>query len=193
MDLPTSAGAVAWRHEGSGRLGLETTHFRRHEDGWLFDGTTEATEDGRTWQVGYQLIVDAGWRTRRASVTVRIGDDTRSLLLTGDGAGHWLADGEPVPHVAGCLDVDLEASALTNAFPVHRLGLAVGAGAEAPAVFVRVAGLAVGRLDQRYTRIEDDEHGQRYDYAAPEFGVHTVVAYDHTGLVRSYPDIAVRA
>ncbi|HEX5118486.1 MAG TPA: putative glycolipid-binding domain-containing protein [Pseudonocardiaceae bacterium] len=188
MDLPTSSGAVAWRHEGSGRLGLETTYFLRQDDGWLFNGTTEATEDGRDWSVGYQLIVDSAWRTRRA----RVMSDDLSILLEGDGGGHWVVDGGPAPALDGCLDVDLEASALTNAFPVHRLGLAVGASADAPAVYVRVAGLAVARLAQRYTRIEDDELGERYDYVAPEFDVHTVVAYDRTGFVRTYPDIAVR-
>jgi hypothetical protein len=55
-----------------------------------------------------------------------------------------------------------------------------------------VDGSEVRPLVQRYTRIEDDEHGERYDYLAPEFDVHTVVAYDHTGFVRSYPGIAVR-
>jgi uncharacterized protein len=188
MDLPTSSGAVAWRHEGSGRLGLETTYFLRQEDGWLFNGTTDATEDGRPWTVGYQLIVDSAWRTRRARVTLA----DRSIVIEGDGDGHWVVDGAQAPELDGCLDVDLEASALTNAFPVHRLGLAVGEGADAPAVYVRVAGLAVARLAQRYTRIENDEHGWRYDYVAPEFDVHTVVAYDHTGFVRSYPEIAVR-
>ncbi|HKN98723.1 MAG TPA: putative glycolipid-binding domain-containing protein [Pseudonocardiaceae bacterium] len=188
MELAARSGALAWRHDGSGRVGLETAHFRRQADGWVFNGTTEATEDGRTWTVSYELVVDAGWRTRRASVTT----GTRSVLLTADGAGHWQVDGEPAPGLAGCLDVDLESSALTNAFPVHRLGLAVGESADAPAAYVRVAEPAMRPLAQRYTRIEDDEHGERYDYVAPEFDVHTVVAYDRTGFVRSYPGIAVR-
>jgi hypothetical protein len=187
----TSSGAVSWRHDGSGRLGLETAYFVRRADGWLFNGTTEATEEGRAWTVAYQLIVGHDWLTRRAHVTLQTAGATHETLLTADGGGHWHVDGAPAPHLDGCLDVDLESSALTNAFPVRRLGLAVGDSAAAPAAYVRVAGLRVQRLDQRYTRLADDE-GERYDYVAPAFDVRCVVAYDDTGFVQSYPDIAVR-
>jgi hypothetical protein len=39
----------------------------------------------------------------------------------------------------GCLDADLESSAMTNAMPVRRLGLAVAARAAAPAAYFRAA------------------------------------------------------
>jgi hypothetical protein len=193
MNLTTQSGAVAWRHDGSGRLGLETTYFLRQNDGgWLFNGSTQATEGDVDWDVGYQLVLDPEWRTRRAAVTLRVGDDTRSVVVTADGAGHWQIDGTDAPHLDGCLDVDLESSVLTNAFPVHRMAMAVGDSAEAPAAYVRVADLAVERLAQRYTRTGDDDLGERYDYVAPAFDVHCVVAYDEAGFVRAYPGIALR-
>lgn len=168
------------------------TYFVRQEDGWLFNGSTEATEGDATWQVSYQLIVDSAWRTRRASVNLRVGDTASSVVITGDGAGHWQVDGTDAPHLTGCLDVDLESSVLTNVFPVHRLAMAVGESADAPAVYVRVAELAVGRLTQRYTRLPDDDVGQRYDYEAPAFDVRCVVSYEKSGFVRAYPEIALR-
>ncbi len=54
----------------------------------------------------------------------------------------WRIDGRPSPHLDGCRDVDLESSALTNALPVHGLGLHVGQGAEAPAACVRALDLS---------------------------------------------------
>jgi uncharacterized protein len=45
----------------------------------------------------------------------------RSTVLEADGHGQWKVDGEAAPQLDGCLDVDLEASAFTNALPVHRL------------------------------------------------------------------------
>ncbi len=86
----------------------------------------------------------AAWRHREAL------DGFEVVLLRSQGGG-WLlegdtaaveegeayavryaieVDGEPAPHLDGVLDVDLESSALTNAFPVHRLdypGIAIRA------------------------------------------------------------------
>ncbi len=91
------------------------------------------------------------------------------------------------------MDVDLESSAVTNALPVHRLQLATGARADAPAAYVPAAGLTVERLDQTYVRVSDDGAHQRYDYAAPAFDFSCRLVYDPSGLVLEYPGIAVRA
>lgn len=66
--------------------------------------------------------------------------------------------------------MDFESSALTNAFPVHRLELQVGEEADAPAAYVRALDLSVERLDQRYVRLDDDGSRQRYQCMAPGFG-----------------------
>jgi len=82
---------------------------------------------------------------------------------------------------------------MTNALPVRRMGLAPGAGAAAPAAYVRAAGLAVERLEQTYVRAPDEAAGQSYDYAAPVFDFACRIAYDEYGLALDYPGIAVRA
>jgi uncharacterized protein len=120
-------------------------------------------------------------------------DGSCTALVEADGTGHWLVDGEPAPHLDGCRDVDLEASAMTNALPVRRLGLPVAATAAAPAAYVRAVGLAVERLEQAYVRITDEATCQRYDYTAPAFGFGARLVYDQAGLVLDYPGIAVRA
>jgi uncharacterized protein len=117
----------------------------------------------------------------------------REVGLEGDGAGRWWIDGREAVELDGCLDVDLESSALTNAFPVRRLGLETGGRAQAPAVYVRAADLAIERLEQRYARLDDGEHGQRYAYTAPRFAFECELSYDAAGLVLEYPGIAVRA
>jgi hypothetical protein len=99
----------------------------------------------------------------------------------------------PAGHLDGCLDVDLESSSLTNAFPVHRLGLEVGELAEAPAAYVRALDLSVERLEQRYLRLDDDGERQRYVYTAPAFEFECELSYDEFGLILEYPGIAVRA
>jgi uncharacterized protein len=144
------------------------------------------------WVVTYAIDVDESWSTRAARITTRTGLDVHACRLECDGAGHWELDGEPAAHLAGCDDLDLESSAMTNALPVHRLGLAVGGRAAVPAAYVRLGG-GVERLDQSYARGEDRDGHQQYAYTAPAFDFRCQLVYDGSGLVLDYPGIAVRA
>src|SRR4051795_2547748 len=115
----------AWAHQDA-RSGFEVVLFEPIDDGHLIAGCTTAVEDGRSWIVDYEIHIDAAWRTRSARVAGRSGAGSRSVLLETDGGGRWHVDGGSAPHLDGCLDVDLESSAMTNALPVHRLNLATG-------------------------------------------------------------------
>jgi hypothetical protein len=164
----------------------------REPDGYRFEGHSTAVEASQAWGVRYSILLDASWITRSARIVSRSAFGTRELRLEGDGEGGWLIDSRPAPHVAGCLDVDLEASVFTNTFPVRRLALEPGGRAEAPAVYVRAPDLRVERLEQSYARIEDEDGRRRYNYAAPAFEVEAVLAYDEHGLVLDYPGLGER-
>jgi hypothetical protein len=188
--LPRQA---AWRHVGA-RDGFEVTFVAEVNGDLCFTGTTSAVEDTRAWTVSYEVTVDRmSWATRTARVTARSDAGEHALELTTDGAGSWRVGSRPAPHLDGCFDIDLESSALTNAFPAHRLGLAPGQGADAPAAYVRAEDLRVERLEQRYVRLENENPGRRFEYAAPVFDFVCELAYDGAGLLLDYPGIAVRA
>jgi uncharacterized protein len=185
--------SAAWQHGGS-RAGFEVVWTAPAGGGWLLTGRTVAVEEGRPWAVDYEIRVDAAWRTRSARVTGRRAAGSRSVLLLGDGRGRWRVDGRPEPLLEGCLDVDLESSAMTNALPVRRLALAPGERAAAPAAYVRAEDLAVDRLEQAYRRVDDgDGPGQAYGYSAPAFDFVCRLSYDAGGFAVDYPGIAVRA
>jgi hypothetical protein len=186
--LPSSA---SWRHQQA-REGFEVAYFQRSDDGYRLVGCTTAVEDNQTWIVDYTIDVDATWATRSAIVHTRSEAGVRQVRLDGDGLGHWQVDGEPAPHLDGCLDVDLESSAMTNTLPVHRLSATAGDRVAAPAAYVRATDLTVQRLEQQYVRAGDDGPNQRYDYSAPVFEFAGQLVYDESGLVLDYPGIAVR-
>lgn len=189
VDPPPTA---AWAHQGA-REGFEVAFFERNEEGHLISGCTTALEDARTWVVDYQIQLDPHWVTRRARVTGRSAAGHRTVVLEADGEGSWTVDGQAAPRLRGCLDLDLEASAMTNAFPMHRLALAVGDRVVTSAAYVRAADLTVDRIEQTYGRGEDDGERQTYDYSAPDFDFACTLSYDRTGLVLTYPGLAVRA
>ena len=192
MPFTSLPSRAAWQHRDV-RVGFEVVFVRRREDSYRLEGGTVAVEDDQAWAVDYAITVDEGWVTQSALVTGRSVSGSKELRLEANGAGRWRVNGVASPHLDGCLDVDLESSALTNAFPVHRLGLKIGQEADAPAAYVRAIDLTVERLEQRYVRIDDDDDHQRFEYSAPSFGFECQLVYDVSGLVLEYPGIAVRA
>jgi uncharacterized protein len=187
--VPASA---AWRHTGS-REGVEATFFEVAAETATVRGATVAIEGGEPWTVGYAITVDSSWRARRASVWSIAAAGERRIELEGDGDGAWRIDGERRPDLQGCLDVDLESSACTNTFPLHRLQLPARGRAEAPATYVRVPDLAVERLEQTYTRLQAPTDAELlYDYRAPRFDFECRLRVDASLLVLDYPGIATR-
>jgi hypothetical protein len=187
-ELPATA---AWRHVGA-RDEFEVLFLEPEEDGFRFRGHATAVEEGVTWSVAYTIVVDAGWATRSAHVVSRSTAAEREVQIERHPTGGWRLNGLHAPELSDCDDVDLEASAFTNAFPVHRLKLEVGESADAPAAYVRAPNLRVARLEQRYLRLPDDGERARYDYEAPAFEYRDVIVYDEHGLVLAYPGIAER-
>jgi len=182
---------AAWQHREA-REGFEVAFLAPRREGRRAAGSTSAVEDGEPWIVSYEIELAPDWTTRSTRVVSRSRRGGREVGLEADGAGRWRVDGDAAPELDGCLDVDLESSALTNAFPVQRLRLEPGAEAAAPAAYVRALDLRVQRLEQRYVRLGDDGRGQRYRYAAPAFAFECVLTYGEDGLVDDYPGIAVR-
>ena len=188
FELPSTA---AWRHRDA-RLGFEVL-FIRHERGYLrLEGHSTAVEEDEAWAIRYDLTVDDRWVTRSAHVVGRSALGLHEVRLEADGTGVWQIDGRAAPWLDGCLDVDLEASACTNALPIHRLGLSVGARANASAAYVRAPTLRVEPLEQTYARLPDYGDSARYEYVAPAFDFSAVLTYDRFGFVLDYPGIAVR-
>ena len=182
--------SAAWVHEGL-RQGFETVFIRKTTRGWRFSGHVAALEDGVAWSVRYAIAVDSAWRTRSARVRTWDARGSSHVVLRHDGSGAWTIDGRPAAFLEGCLDVDLEASACTNTFPVHRLSGAPGA-VETPAAYVRVRDSAVDRLDQVYARETAHADGSRWSYRAPQFDFACTLEYDDQALVVTYPGIARR-
>jgi uncharacterized protein len=185
-------GAAAWRHHAA-RDGFESVFFCADASGYRLEGATAAVEDGDAWVVRYEIELDDRWVTRAARVWSRSASGVHERELRADRPGCWRLDGRPAPELDGLVDVDLESSACTNTIPVHRLALAPGQSADAPAVYVRALDLRVERLDQSYRRADAGDADRRvYDYRADRFGYAAPLVYDRAGLVVDYPGIATR-
>ncbi len=191
LDLDPFPPLAAWRHVEA-REGFEVLAVHERPGGVVLDGHTTAVEEGEGFGVGYRIEVDERWRTRRAELRAWWPHGEGSVLVEGDGEGRWHVDGEARPDLDGCLDVDLESSACTNALPLRRLGLAVGEAADAPAAYVRAFDLTVERLEQRYERRPDVGDRIVVHYVCERFDADFDLVFDRSGLIVDYPGLAVR-
>lgn len=182
MRLEPLPATAAWQHVGA-RNGFEVLFAH----GRVLSGQTAAAEAGAVWSVGYRIEVDELWCTVRAEITGRSAAGTRHTVLERHATHRWTVDGRPAPPLDGCVDVDLELSAVTNTLPIHRLEFARGEAVSCPAAYVR-ADLTVERLEQTYA----GRPGMGFGYTAPAFEFSAELHYDSSGLIVDYPGIARR-
>ncbi len=155
-------------------------------------GHTTANEESALWSVGYDVTVDAEWRTVAVHATTLTAAGTRAVALAREADDRWTVDGEARPDLDGCVDVDFESSAVTNTFPVHRIAFQRGETVAVASAFVRADDLRVERLEQTYTLIARSAERLIFHYESPTFDFVCELVYDAAGLVLHYPGIATR-
>jgi uncharacterized protein len=159
--------------------GSERADLWHESDGWTIEGTVKAFVD-ELIRVNYIVRCSPDWVTRAVAVRETRQDGERAFELVADDARRWWMDGESVPALEGCVDVDLGVTPSTNTLPIRRLRLEVGETAEIDAAWIRFPELDVVRASQQYTRLGD----RRYLYQSRTFQAELDV--DDLGLVVTY-------
>ena len=186
MFRPLSPRNVRWRPlqgEGLEHLSIEPT-----ESGIVARSVVIGGRGGVPYGLGYQIRCDTEWRVRELRLRETSG---RSLALDGDGEGNWtLADGAPLPALAGCIDIDLAGSPFTNTLPIRRLDLSPDDGTvELSMVYIPFDSLIPVVDGQRYTCLLAR---QLYRYQAADRSFSADLPVDEDGLVTDYPTLFAR-
>jgi hypothetical protein len=178
-----------WRSTGD--AGFEHVRVDDSHPGWtVYDSMIVRAHDGNVRRGGYTLIVDKAWRALELRVMAET--EPGSMIaqhLLADGNGAWTdSDERAIPSLAGCMDVDIAWTPLTNTLPVRRLDLRQGEPRDIDVVYLSMPDLAISRMRQRYTRL--DAHRVRYESLASGFS--REITLDDDGFVESYPDLFQR-
>ena len=149
-------------------------------------GTIVAIHNEAPLEVRYRIECDADWGTRTVSIEQRFGLQQSSLSLAVDTGASWKDQrGGPIDSLAGCVDVDLELTPITNSLPVNRLNLAVGQVAEIAVAWIRFPSLEIVRARQSYERLSD----RTYRYRSLGSGFTADIDIDEIGLTVRYEGI----
>jgi uncharacterized protein len=170
---------ITWRRSDEIATDEHATVTLR-ETGLSLVGTVLGADAGIPVRIEYRVMVDASGLTTAAHVRDLRGFEQRSVALERSPKGVWSVNGTVDRKLKGCADVDLGCSPSTNALPIRRLRLAVGASKRIQAAWVRFPELTVVKAPQTYTRL--DEFTYRY-----ESGTFTAELFvDDDGIVAGY-------
>lgn len=179
-NLETTDRTILWRrldrpgHE-SARLFSEGTSWRLHGTAVFFQGAP--------CRLDYRIVCDSKWRTRATKVEGWVGNREVDIDIRVDRESTWWLNGEECQQAAGCIDIDLNFSPVTNLLPVRRVAMEIGGEARVRAAWLRFPSLLLEPLDQIYRRL--DETTYRYESAGGEFV--REIQMDDLGLVTDYP------
>ncbi len=178
-----TVGSILWRRLDS--PGHDACRFEQHGSGWQVDGTAVFRLGGRPARLTYAATCDVSWRAQSGHVRGWIGDRTIELSIERTAAGAWTFNGEDVPALRDCVDLDFGFTPSTNLLQLRRLALDRGQAADAPAAWLDVSTGTLDVLVQRYERRSETT----YWYEAPRFTYSEFLEVDHIGFVRRYPGL----
>ena len=146
--------------------------------------------DGQTpYRVRYEIGCDAKWQVRRLDIEQLDVSTEHGLFFVSDGHGSWAtADGEPLPNLDGCLDVDIQATPFTNTIPIERLQLKNGQSAVLKVLYISVPAMEYKVVEQTYTCVTNTLAGGTYRYHSISAGKEVEVTTDRDGLIVNFPD-----
>ncbi len=181
--------SVLWRYGGA--VGLE--HLWLEIDAGVHaDGVVIGEFDKTAVRIRYRLQCDGDWRVRELAIET-LDREGRKVQLRADGAGNWIDEhGRPLTQFATCLDVDIMVTPFTNTLPIRRLQLRPSDSREIEVVYVAVPSLELTRARQRYTCLERNTAGGRYQYESLATGFRADLTVDANGLVLDYPGLFSR-
>lgn len=165
--------------------GHDACRFERRDAGLAVTGSAVFTHGAAVGCVSYRLSCDSEWRTRHASVTGFIDEETIDLTVERTPIGEWQVNGAPVAGLDDCVHLDFGFTPATNYPQLRALNLAIGEAAEIAVAWFDVPLTPLQMLPQRYTRLS----ATTYWYESPTVNYAALLETTADGLVIKYPGL----
>jgi hypothetical protein len=177
---------VRWvPYEGTG---LEYAHINHWGDIIKVRSVVIGHKDGTDYGLNYELTLDPDWTFR--SVIFQRTDGVMKELWT-DGKGSWEdGEGDALPHLEGCIDIDISGTPFTNTLPMRRnRDWVIGEPRRFNMAWVPLDTLEPFQDGQIYTPLGDT----RWRYQAADGSFEAEILVDADSLVVDYPGLFRRA
>ena len=177
------AQTILWRRLDS--PGHESARVLLLDGQWHLTGAAVFRHETNPCKLSYILVCDSRWQTLSGSVSGWIGNEVITADVVVNEEKRWQLNGCECADVAGCIDLDLNFSPLTNLLPIRRLNLAVGQEATVRAAWLRFPTFKLELLEQVYRRIDDTT----YIYESDGGSFVAQLTVNEFGVVTEYPGL----
>jgi hypothetical protein len=174
---------ILWRRLNA--AGHDACRLMGGDDAWRLEGASAFMHDGVPACLAYEIDCDGEWRTQEGVVHGWVGARPLDFRITLTPDGIWKLNGQIVPHMDGCIDLDLGFTPATNLFQLRRVALRIGQAADVPVAWLDVSTGTLDRLPQRYER----RTAGTYWYEAPRFDYFALLQVNAVGFVEKYPTL----
>jgi uncharacterized protein len=174
---------ILWRRLDA--AGHDACRLVQEDAGWRLEGAAAFRHEGFTACLAYEVECDTEWRTQEGVVHGWMGARSFDFRITRTPAGIWMLNSQVVPHVDGCVDLDLGFTPATNLFHLRRVALQIGQAADLPVAWLDLPVGTFDTLHQRYERRTADA----YWYEAPRFDYFALLQVSAVGFVEKYPGL----
>jgi uncharacterized protein len=175
---------ILWRRVD--KPGHEFARLTNENVRWWLAGTAVFVHEDQPCKLDYRIECNSSWQTQAARIDGWLGDHRVKLeIRVGEDSKRWWLNGAEQAQAAGCIDLDLNFSPVTNTLPIRRLGLSNGQEAAVKAAWLRFPSFRLEPLEQVYRRIDDTTY--RYESAGGAFS--TILKVNEMGLVVDYPGV----
>ena len=167
--------------------GLEHVTLEASAGGCAAQGVAVGATGSVPFGLRYRLEIAGDWTPRSLRLETT---DGRGVILRREPGDRWfLGDGSELAALAGCVDIDLQGSPLTNTLPIRRLRLGDGRSAEIDVAYVPFDTFQPVVFRQRYTCLKA---GRLYRYENADGSFSADLPVDEYGLVMDYPALFER-
>jgi uncharacterized protein len=178
-----SIDTILWRRLDS--AGHDACRLVQGDDGWRLEGVTAFWHEGIPAGLTYEVECDTEWQTRKGVVHGWVDARPLDFRITRTPDGIWTLNGQVVPDLDQCIDLDLGFTPATNLFQIRRVALQVGEAADVPVAWLDVPVGTLERLHQHYERRTTEV----YWYEAPRFDYSALLQVSAVGFVEKYPNL----
>ena len=170
--------------------GMEHLSLWEAERGIAVESVVIGVGDASAFRLDYRVRCDVGYNVREVHLTVA---EQGEIHLSSDGRGNWFDNEDnPLPDLAGCIDIDISATPFTNTLPIRRINWTPGQTETLRMVYFSIPEMTFQADEQRYTCIEQRVDGATFRFEQVSTGFTALLPVDGDGLVLDYPGLFER-
>lgn len=176
---------LVWERNESANKSLEVLTFEIQETSQTAKSRVNGLIHGKPVSLTYQITLTNNWYVKELMIQSTLADKS-NIRLHSDLQGNWFdSDGNEIPTLQGCFDIDISLTPFTNSIPIKRLGEQLIQRTALEVVYIDLIAWEWRKVSQYYTKKTSEIY--LYEGVFRNFKADLIVRND--GFIQQYPSL----